>query len=130
MKRSVFFIFGSLMTALGIVGLWIPGLPTVPLLLLALWTFSRADTRIAAWLSQTKLFAPIMYHVHELETNNAVARNIKVISLLSAWGSTGALMITLGLLHGATIVMFIASVVLSIVISKLKTSTPHDQRGK
>jgi hypothetical protein len=41
---------GWLMVALGFVGIFVPGLPTVPFLLVALWAFSKSSERFHGWL--------------------------------------------------------------------------------
>ena len=48
--RPVLLAIGWLMVALGFVGIVVPGLPTVPFLLVALWAFSNSSERFHRWL--------------------------------------------------------------------------------
>jgi uncharacterized membrane protein YbaN (DUF454 family) len=56
MKRAIYFVLGLLSFALGTIGIWIPGLPTVPLYLLAVFLFERSSTRMENYLKNSKFY--------------------------------------------------------------------------
>lgn len=48
--RPLMLALGWTALALGVIGIVVPGLPTVPFLLVAAWAFERGSGRVHAWL--------------------------------------------------------------------------------
>ena len=58
--RVLWLLAGLTSLALGIVGIFLPLLPTTPFVLLAAFCFSRGSTRCEAWLLNHRLFGPMV----------------------------------------------------------------------
>ncbi len=56
MKRIAMLALAWLCTALGCIGVFVPVLPTTPLLLLATFLFARSSPRLHAWIQSTKVY--------------------------------------------------------------------------
>jgi uncharacterized membrane protein YbaN (DUF454 family) len=57
-SRPFLLAVGWFMVGLGMVGVVVPGLPTVPFLLVALWAFSKSSQRFHDWLYTHKRLGP------------------------------------------------------------------------
>lgn len=80
MMRPVWLGLGGLSLGLGILGIALPLLPTVPLLLLAALCFARGSPRVHDWLlSHPRLGAPI----RDWRMHGAVGRGAKRLASLS-----------------------------------------------
>lgn len=65
MTRALFFVLGLALTALGIVGAFLPLLPTTVFLILAAACFARSSPRLEAWILNHKQFGPLVLNWRE-----------------------------------------------------------------
>jgi uncharacterized membrane protein YbaN (DUF454 family) len=56
--RYVYLTLGLFFAATGIIGAFLPVLPTTPFLLLAIWCFSRSNPRLEQWLLNHETYGP------------------------------------------------------------------------
>ena len=63
--RALFFVAGLASLALGIAGIFLPVLPTTPLVLLAAACFARSYRPFHEWLLAHRLFGPLVREWHE-----------------------------------------------------------------
>lgn len=78
MNRYVLLAIGWSMVALGILGAFLPLLPTTPFLILAAWCFSRSSPRLHAWLLKQPKLGPV---IQEWEKNKVIRPHIKLYSV-------------------------------------------------
>ena len=72
--RPLFFILGWFFFVLGVVGAFLPVLPTTPIMLLALWCFARSSDRFHNWLYTHRVFGPPLQQWHEHRVIPVVAK--------------------------------------------------------
>jgi len=96
MKKIVYLIIGLVATGLAIVGVWTPGLPTTPFLLVALWSFSQSNQRLHNWLTHAPIFKHAMTEVKNYEQHRAIKKKVKIISQSTAWFSSLLVLLTTG----------------------------------
>lgn len=87
MSRLVYFVIGNIATALAIAGAILPGLPTTPFLLIALWAFARSSDRLLVWLERLPLLREALVEARRFEERRTIRREVKVLAIAMAWGS-------------------------------------------
>jgi uncharacterized protein len=72
--RWVYFFLALLSLALGIVGAFLPILPTVPFVLLSAWFAAKSSPRLLAWLEGHPKYGQ---HIHDWRLGGVVSRKAK-----------------------------------------------------
>ena len=78
--RALLWICGVLALVTGAIGVFLPGLPTTPFVILAAACFMRASPRAHAWLLHNRTFGPLL---QEWETHHSLPRRIKRIAIVT-----------------------------------------------
>lgn len=79
MTRLLALILAYFFLALAIVGIFLPGLPTVPFLLLTAWFSARGSERLHRWLYAHPHLGKLLI---DWEQQGAISRSSKVIAVL------------------------------------------------
>jgi uncharacterized membrane protein YbaN (DUF454 family) len=69
---------GLLCVLLGVVGIFLPVLPTTPFMLLAAACFARSSRRFHDWLLANRTFGPL---IHEWEKHRSIPRRTKLAAI-------------------------------------------------
>lgn len=86
-RKLIFIVTGLLFTAIAIIGVWVPGLPTTIFILLALWLFSNSSPRLANWILKIPMLGPATAQALRFQTEGTVALKAKIVSQVCAWTS-------------------------------------------
>ena len=76
--RYIFWMCGAFSLALGIMGIFLPILPTTPFVLLTAACWAKASPRFHRWLHQHRYFGPM---VQNWERNRSVPRKAKILAI-------------------------------------------------
>ncbi len=99
MTRLAFVLIGSVATALAMAGAVLPGLPTTPFLLVALWAFARSSDRLYAWIQRVPLLHAALVEARRFEQKRAIRPAVKFLALAMAWASVVFTALTIGATH-------------------------------
>ena len=81
--KIIYIIIGLIATGLGFIGAFLPGLPTVPFLLLASFCFAKGSRRCDRWFKSTKLYKN---HLEDFQKNRSMSLKAKIGILLFSSG--------------------------------------------
>lgn len=84
--RWIYAATAYLCIGLAALGLLLPGLPTVPFLLLAAWAASRGSPRVHDWLHEHRHFGPLLRDWMERQAVPVKAKWAAVLLLALSWG--------------------------------------------
>ncbi len=82
LQRSVLAGLGWLSVGMGVIGAFVPGMPTTVFLLIALYCFSRSSPRLEAWLLGHPRFGAPLRNFRE---NRGMPKAAKMAALVSMW---------------------------------------------
>lgn len=77
-------ILGSLSLALGVIGIFLPLLPTTPFLLLSAALYFRGSPKLYEWLLAQKHLGP---YIRNFRENKAIPLRAKIISVALLWAT-------------------------------------------
>ena len=103
--RVLLWVFAVLCLALGIIGIFLPGLPTTVFILMAAWAAARSSPRLHAWLWYHRFFGPML---RDWAQGGCVRRSAK-------WSATGVMALSMVILIWATPFLWVAVAVCSMM---------------
>jgi len=82
LKRKLLIVAGTISTVIGIVGIFVPILPTTPFLLLAAACYLRSSRKFYNWLLNNRFFGA---YVRSYLQGRGMPLKIKVLTILLLW---------------------------------------------
>jgi uncharacterized membrane protein YbaN (DUF454 family) len=86
-RKNLFIILGIISTALGIIGIFIPVLPTTPFLLLAAFLYSRSSDRFLHWLYTNRLCGT---YIKNYRDGKGIPLKQKILTIVLLWLTIGS----------------------------------------
>ena len=121
MVRSLWTALGVVSAGLGLVGLALPVMPTVPFMILAAFAFGRGSPRMRRWTIEHPTFGP---PVRRWEEDGAISRRHKAFAVTGMAGSMG-----LGVFLGLPVLALAAQAVCLGGATVFVLTRPHGPRG-
>ncbi|HJS51829.1 MAG TPA: YbaN family protein [Pyrinomonadaceae bacterium] len=121
--RKIVLIFtGTVFVALGVLGIFLPLLPTTVFLLLAAYCYSRSSERFHNWLLNNRLTGG---YVKNYKSGRGISMRQKVTTLVFLWASIGLSIWLLSTAFWATLLLLAVAVGVTTHILWIKTYRPE-----
>jgi len=86
LKQKILLIAGTISVAIGVVGIFVPLLPTTPFLLLAAACYLRSSERFYRWLLNNRFFGT---YVSNYIQGKGMPLRIKIYTIALLWSTIG-----------------------------------------
>ncbi len=85
-SKPVWNVFGSIFVTVGLIGIFLPLLPTTPFLLLAGYSFNRGSDKMRNWFESNKL---IRTYINNYREKKGMTIRAKMNSIFILWFTIG-----------------------------------------
>ena len=118
--RLLFVFTGSIFVGLALIGIFIPGLPTTPFLIVAAYFYIRSSKKLYNWLINNKILG---IYIKNYLAGNGMPLRAKIIALLLMWvfGSIAVFYAIPKSLIYIRIIVFIILVIGTLFVYRVKT---------
>ncbi len=82
LKRRLLIIIGTICVAIGVIGIFIPILPTTPFLLLAAACYLRSSQKFYNWLMNNRLFG---IYIRNYSEGRGIPVKVKLFTIVLLW---------------------------------------------
>lgn len=103
MKKILYIMIGCISLGLGIIGVILPILPTVPFVLLAAFCFAKSSEKLDGWFKNTKL-----YKDNNMKNGMTKQAKVRIMCLVTLLTSIGFIMMGLkGIVVGNIVLLIV-----------------------
>lgn len=116
-KKIFLLTLGTISLILGVIGIFLPVLPTTPFLLLTAFCYVRSSERLYNWLMNHEVLGKYIYNYL---THRAATKKTKISAITFMWAGTLLSIYLVGKIH-FTIFIIIIGIGVTIHLLKLNT---------
>jgi uncharacterized membrane protein YbaN (DUF454 family) len=120
-RRSVWVFGGTVCVGLGVLGVFLPVLPTTPFLLLAAFCYERGSRRFHHWLVHSSWVGS---YIRNYQSGHGIPLKLKTLTIALLWLTIGSTIWLVALTWWLKIALVIVAIVVSIHLIRMKTLHP------
>ena len=125
LKKRLLFTAGTLFTALGIIGIFVPILPTTPFLLLAAACYLRSSQRFYNWLLNNRFFGA---YIKNYMQGKGMPLRVKVFTVTLLWTTIALSMCLATQILAVRIILALVAIGVTTHIILIKTTKGEESQ--
>lgn len=125
--KTMFFAGGTLSLIAGVIGIFVPLLPTTPFLLLAAFCYARSSERIYGWLMTNRWFGEYLKNYRD---GKGIPLKLKVCKIALLWLMIGTVACFVVALWWVRLILLGIASCVTIHLIRIKTFRPEHQQRK
>ncbi|MDP2993874.1 MAG: YbaN family protein [Anaerolineales bacterium] len=119
--KSVWIFSGTVFVGLGVLGVFLPVLPTTPFLLLAAFCYGRGSRRFYHWLVYRSWVGS---YIRNYQSGHGIPLKQKALTIILLWLTIGSTIGLVALVWWLKAVMFVVAISVTIHLVRMKTWRP------
>jgi len=123
--KIVFNLLGSVFVMLGVIGMFLPLLPTTPFLLLASACYVRGSEKLHRWLMNNRYLGA---YIRNFRDKKGMPMSAKVATLVIFWGSISVSIWRIDIAF-VQLILLVVGVFVTLLILRIKTLREDRQGG-
>ena len=116
--RWILIALGSLAVCLGIIGIFLPVMPTTVFFILAAFCYMRSSERLFVWLTRHKHFGP---PVNAYLAHRAIPLKVKIFAVMMVWLS--AILVSVFVVHLWFVQLILVAVAVFVTVFMIRSKT-------
>lgn len=125
-RKAVLIFTGTVCVALGVLGMFLPLLPTTVFLLMAAYCYSRSSERFHTWLLNNRLCGK---YIRDYKSGAGISVRQKVTTIAILWASIGFSIWMIGAGFWVTLLLIAIAVGVTLHLVMIKTLRPEPQES-
>lgn len=121
-RKAILIFAGTVCVALGVLGMFLPLLPTTVFLLMAAYCYSRSSDRFHSWLVNNRWLGG---YIRNYKSGQGVSLRQKITTITILWVSIGFSIWMLGAVFWATLILLAIAVGVTLHLVLIKTYRPE-----
>ena len=124
-RKALLIFTGTVCVALGVLGMFLPLLPTTVFLLMAAYCYSRSSERFHTWLLTNRLFGP---YISNYKSGRGISLRQKISTISILWLSIG---VSIWLIGGFWVTLLLLAIAVGVTAHLLwiKTHRPEEDQA-
>jgi uncharacterized membrane protein YbaN (DUF454 family) len=80
--RVIYITIGTLLLGIGFIGIFLPVIPTTPLVLAASWFYVKGSQSLYKWLIESRILGK---YLRTIQGNNGIPKKVRIYAITMMW---------------------------------------------